>query len=185
MKKYLFAFALTLAVSFNLSSQSSYKYGPDFKIKAPSHMKEMTGLNDEADIQYGNIYRGMYFIVISDDKSQMIDGLKEFGMYNNYESPLNNFSDFMLELYQDEEAMGYMKNIQKEKFFAGDSPSEIIFFESNIYDETTNSNIDIFYSITFIAGKNNFYQVLSWVGKEDKYKYKADLKAIAYSFEEL
>ena len=49
-------------------------------------MKEMSGLNAEAVMEYGNIYRGIYLIVISEDKEQMIDGLKEYGFYDNYKS---------------------------------------------------------------------------------------------------
>ena len=178
-------FTISLLVSLCSFSQSTYQYGPSFKIKIPNHMKEMSGLNAEAVMEYGNIYRGIYLIVISEDKEQMIDGLKEYGFYDNYKSPLNNFSDFMVELYSDEEAMGVMKNMQKEKFFAGDYASEIVFFESVIYDEVSGSNIDVFYSLTFVAADKNFYQILSWIGKEDKYKYKSDLRDIAKSFREL
>ena len=148
-------------------------------------MKKISGLNEDASMQYANLYRGVYFIVIHENKKEIIDGLKEFGMYNEYDSPLSNYTSFMLETYQDEEAIGVMRGLEKEKFFAEQNPGEIISFEANYYDEETAEDMVIYYCMSFIVGEHNFYQIMGWTDVKNKQKYQDDLRSLVFSFREL
>ncbi len=46
-------------------------------------------------------------------------------------------------------------------------------------------NLDIFYSLAYIEGKNRYYQITSWTLSENEYKHKETMRRMIYSFREL
>ena len=93
--------------------------------------------------------------------------LKELNYYEEYVSPLKQFSHSMLELYRESGAFGEMEVLERKMFFAGDSPGEILYFENEWSDEETGNTYDIFYVLAFISGEKDFYQVMGWTSVEN------------------
>tara|TARA_B100001250_G_scaffold381535_1_gene373935 strand:+ start:531 stop:1091 length:561 start_codon:yes stop_codon:yes gene_type:complete len=180
-----FFFVLGFFFFTSLHSQSTYKYGPNYKIAVPDYMKKVSSLNEEASMQYANLFREVYFIVINDNKKEFLDVLKEVGYYEEYVSPLKQFSGSMQELYRESGAFGEMNLLDRKMFFAGDSPGEMLFFESKLFDQDTGITYDIFYVLAFIAGEKDLYQVMAWTSVEKVDKYRKTLENIALSFIEL
>ena len=54
-----------------------------FHVDLPIYMKPMNQLNSDAVLQYGNIYKETYFVVIQEDKNEYVELFKEFGDYND------------------------------------------------------------------------------------------------------
>jgi len=180
-----FFFILCFFLFTSLHSQSTYRYGPGYKIAVPDYMKEVSSLNDEASMQYANLFREVYFIVINEDKKVFLDVLKEIDYYEEYVSPLKQFSSSMLELYRESGVFGEMASLERKMFFAGDSPGEMLFFETKLFDDATGDTYDIFYVLAFIAGEKDFYQVMAWTSVEKAKKYRKTLEDLVFSFIEL
>src|SRR5690606_17492499 len=64
-----------------------------YQIDIPKFMKSTTGLNDEAALQYQNIYREVYTIIIDEPKDEFVDIFKELGSYDDNLSLIDNYRD--------------------------------------------------------------------------------------------
>ena len=134
-------------------------------------------------MQYANLAREVYFIVIDENKKDFIDVLKDLDYYDEYASPLENFSVNMMEYYRENDVFGKMGSMKNAKFFAGDSPAEMFFGES-VFSFDLEPTVYTYMFISFVSGKDSFYQIMAWTLKDGKERYREDLESICLSFRE-
>lgn len=77
--------------SISASNFSTISIDNLYKVSIPKYMKNMPSLHDEASLEYANIFKETYTIVIEEDKQSFIDGFKEFGEYDENLSPIENY----------------------------------------------------------------------------------------------
>jgi len=145
-----------------------------YTLSVPKYMKEMNNLNEEASLQYANVFKEAYTVVIHENKDKFINTFKEFGEYNDDLSVVENYS------------------LTHQNFF-----NEIATVDKIIpYDITTINDldakrikilakvdgIDITYVISHIEGKENVYQIMSWTLPDKIGKYEDTFIKINNSF---
>jgi hypothetical protein len=170
MKKTIL-FLSILCISFHLYSQSfsSQKGGNCFTIDIPDYMTKTYELNDNSSIQYINISKEAYMIVIEDSKEQ----LESKGM--KFVSP----KDFLENFLND-----FKKDNNKRKL------SAYVNFESN---GNKHSQVEFtweqegteFYMLLTIAETNkHFYNIMCWTIMDNKKMLKDDYLKISKSIVE-
>jgi len=170
MKKTIL-FLSILCISFHLYSQSfsSQKGGNCFTIDIPDYMTKTYELNDNSSIQYINVSKEAYMIVIEDSKEQ----LESKGM--KFVSP----KDFLENFLND-----FKKDSKKRK------QSGYVNFESN---GNKHSQVELsweqegteFYMLLTTAETNkHFYNIMCWTIMDNKNMLKDDYLKISKSIVE-
>lgn len=140
-----------------------------YAVAIPDFMKKINGLNDDADLEYGNVYKELYVIVIDEEKSEVEEYINIY-----------DFTEYTELIFE-----GIEYNVDNA------SLSQTQYLNINGYDarlkEITGSvdGISIFYLIGIIEGQDHYYQVFTWTVKEEKYSHMEKMYDIVKSFKEL
>lgn len=163
----------------NLSLESDFdevKINNEYKIMIPDYMSETTSLNDEASLQFQNIFKEAYIIVIDESKEEFISIFKELDSYNSDSSAVKNYRDVQLQsLHQ---GINITKQSAPESTKIGGLDAEVVEIEGNV----TGVNYKIYYYITFLEGKEKMYMAMAWTLDDRKKKYKPTFKQAVQSF---
>ena len=149
-------------------SYSTQKGGHCYTLDIPDYMTKTYTLNDVASMQYQNIQREAYTMVIEDEKSE----LESLGI------KFVDAADFL-----DQFIGEYMVDSQNRK------TSKTTTFNSNgnnaaqLVLEWTDE-IDFYMLITVVETKTHFYKIMSWTLSENKDKLKDDFQKTAKSLKD-
>lgn len=145
-----------------------------FKLSLPIYMKKMTNLNDEAALQYANIYKEAYTIVIYENKEEFVNSFKEYGEYNDDISFIENYAraqtNFITESLTNQQVIPYSLSQ------IGDLNARQIMMKGNVDGE------DIGYVMGYVEGKDNVYMIMTWTLLGRINKYEQTFKDIIGSF---
>ena len=172
MRKTIAIFTATLIlITFKTNAQTAfkqYKAGKIFEVSLPEYMSKTAGINESASIQYKSVLKDVYGFIIFDTKEDL--SLAELNF-----SSLNEFYEYVLgDFLKDEEKRKVSKPIYQTK-----EDLKFLEIEASYYDKE--SEQEIYYLIGVVETKTAYYQVLSWVGLENKDKFKSDFQKILYS----
>ena len=78
------------------SDFKSISINNEYSVKLPKHMKEAKNLNDEASLQYQNIFKEVYFVVIDEPIEEFKEVFIDLGEYNDSLSLLKNYKQIQL-----------------------------------------------------------------------------------------
>ena len=170
MKKiiYLSLVFLSFSSSFSQTVMKEITVGHPFTVALPNYMIRATGLNDVASLQYKNVIKDIYGIVIEDNKEELV--LAEM----NYSSIEEFTGEFAKSFLKDQTSKKLSKPVFTKK-------GEIRFaeFDASFFD--AESEIEIYYLVGVVETKTAFYKVLSWCAVLEKDSYKEDFRKILYS----
>jgi hypothetical protein len=172
VKSLLFIASLLMSTTiFAQSTMKEYKAGHTFNISLPDYMSRTADLNSSAAIQYKNVVKDIYGVVIFDTKEE----LKLLDM--NYTTTNEFYEDFIKDFLKDEEKRTVSTPKSTKK-------GDISFIEvdATYFDKEINNTI--YYLVGVVETKTAFYKVLSWATLENKDKFKADFQKILYSVKE-
>ena len=167
----------------NSPSSSEHLSDTDFKrvkvdslfiLSVPKYMKSMEGLNEEASLQYANIYKETYAVVIHENKEEFIASFREYDEYDESLSVIENYSEVQTKMF--EEALTNPKS----------SPyglTEINGVQARqVAIEGESDGIKIVYLLGFIEGKENIFMVMNWTLQNRFEKYETTFEMINSSF---
>lgn len=150
-----------------------------YSIEIPDYMVSTTALNDKASLQYNNIYKEKYIIVVEDDREQIVKEFKESGIEFEDNEILVQFArakeNFLI---LGDQVVG---EIDRNDLKAGNLAGKLVEFDSRV------SGIpeSITYYIAFIEGADHFYTVMAWTLSRRKKAYSAEVNKMLTSFKEL
>src|SRR5688572_26412269 len=70
----------------------------NYSMGVPKFMTQAKSLNDEASLQYQNIFKETYVIVIDENKQEFIDAYQELESYDSSTSVIANYADTQVQL---------------------------------------------------------------------------------------
>ncbi len=155
----------------------SIEVNNEYKISVPKYMKEAKDLSDEASLQYQNIFKETYFVILDESKEEMISIFQELGEYNNDISVIKNYRDIQLQYLAD--GMDVRGKSEPKSIQIGGLDAETMEFGGNVDDVI----YDIAYFVAFIEGKEKVYMLTAWTLESRKKKYKSTFEKILNSFE--
>ncbi len=156
---------------FAQTSMKEYKAGHVFNVSLPDYMSKTAGLNSAAAMQYKNVVKDVYGIIIFDTKEEL--QLVEM----NYASANEFYEAFIGEFLIDQEKRNVSKPVAQSK-------NGVNFIEADISYFDKDAETEIYYLIGIVETKSSFYKVLSWCTLVNKDKFKADFQKILYSLKD-
>ena len=166
MKKLILLFTFTLLFSCT-SEPETVTVDRLYQIEIPGDMIS-TVLNEEASLQYANVFSEKYLMVIHENKSEWIDLV---GQENYFMQYVNLLTEDLETSYGES---GYISNI-----YLDNSEPAKLFEISGVFD-----GIDIDWNVIYFEGENNLYQIFYWTlaGRDSNMN---ELRSAAETFREL
>jgi hypothetical protein len=148
----------------------------NYSMGIPKFMTKATGLNDEASLQYQNIFKETYVIVIDENKQEFIDAYQQLQGYDSSTSVISSYADTQVQL-----TTSSMNVLAK---------SEVKFFPLNglnaanieIDAELEGIKTPITYFLTFVEGDESLYFVMAWTLQKYKDDYRETFAEMAKTF---
>lgn len=147
----------------------------NFSLELPGNMSRTQQLNDDAVLQYQNLFSELYTVVIEEEDETLTDAYPEiFENDADRYAGLKSYAFLALQAYDS----------------SRDAAEELVLNETTINGAlavTTDLNFTaeghkIYMTFTFIKGQNHFYQMLIWTLQKNQAKFKTDFDKIANSF---
>jgi hypothetical protein len=151
-----------------------------YSMKLPDYLTPGEDLNSEASLQYQNIYKEVYVIVIDESKQDFIDVFKELGTYDSTKSACDNYAEAQMKSIEDNMTTVTSKStIRKAKLGGCDARlADVAGTQEGIEDPMG-------FTVAFIEGKETLYMVMTWTFEKSKDTYQEDMDKMINSFKEL
>ena len=143
----------------------------NYSMAIPKYMSEMKSLNDDASLEYANIFKETYTIVIDEDKEEFINTFQELEIYKDSLSALENYSSFQINSIQES-----LEKADNKELMTGIRNYDSKQFECSGKSE----GINVKYLISFIEGKDDMYMIMSWT-KKNKFKNYENVFNLSHS----
>jgi hypothetical protein len=175
---------LLLTSCFNLKKEESLadtefktvKTGNEYSLDIPSHMKEAKNLNDDASLQYQNLFKELYVVVIDEDKQNFIDTFIEADEYDTTKSVIENYCIVQLKSFGESIEITQQPEPVTLKINGLDAQ------KAQFDGKVEGINAEIAYFTTYVEGKDKVYMIMAWTLKDRKEKYSKILETIGGTF---
>ena len=180
MKKFILLITICtvlLSCGGNSNETQTVKVKNLYAIEIPGYFEKTSGLNEDASLEYKNVFKDIYLIVIDEPKSGFDDVIEENEMTYLYEPNLSGYAKIVKETFENS---GTMDNIPdfKDTVINGLNAK-------TLQCTGTVEGENIYLMSACIEGKNHYYQIVSWTQASNKDDYKKDIDAMINSFKEL
>ena len=176
-KTALFLFLSSLFVACDSDSTQVVKVDHKYSLEIPSSMSENNDLNEDASLGYQNLFQELYIIVIDENKNEYYDVIKENGLDEKYTLNLEGYSNLILK---------NMTSTMKNPVISDPDLTKINGMDARTVSISgTVDGLDIYWVMSFIEGRKQFYQIMSWTLASKKESHKAKLEKMVRSLKEL
>lgn len=153
------------------------KVSGKYSLEVPKYMKRTTGINKHASLQYQDLSKGTYVIVIDEDTTakQMLSKAMALS------------GGSLLEYYRKQKMNQLSKDLQinqqhnSQLVTISGLEAEMLSFDAKV----KNVNTEITYFLTFVEGKKSLYMLMGGTMASQRKKYQYTFEQIAKSFKEL
>ncbi len=145
-----------------------------FRLSLPKYMKVMHNLNEEASLQYANIYKEVYTVVIYESKEEFVSVFKELEEYDDELSILENYKITQQNFFKEIAVIDKIEPYKLKKI--NGLKAKQIKILANV------DGIDIAYVITYIEGREHIFQIMTWTLPSSINKYEDTFLKINNSF---
>ena len=149
----------------------------EYSLALPKYLRKANNLNDEASLQYQNLAREAYVIVIDESKEDIIASFKEAEIYNDSLSPLENYSKYQNEYFNDA--------LNKKTYDSGltdktinNWPAKVMTVEGEYYEV----DFEIAYWIAYIETDEKMYNVMCWTLASKRSDFEETYRKVINSF---
>ncbi|GGB79571.1 hypothetical protein GCM10007424_19670 [Flavobacterium suaedae] len=180
MKKFILLITIStilLSCGGNSNETQTIKVKNLYSIEIPGYFEKASNLNKDASLEYQNIFKDIYIMVIDEPKSEFNDVIEENGMTYLYEPNLSGYAKIVKETFGNSGTMDSIPNL-KDRTING--------LKAKTFHCTgTVEGEDIYWVSACLEGKDHYYQIVSWTQAGSKEDYKPDMYAMINSFKEL
>lgn len=152
----------------------------DYSIGIPTYMTKTASLNDAASLQFQNIFKETYVIVIDESKEEFIKVYEELETYDSTQSVVSNYGNTQIQLITSKlEVVTAKKELKKLKINGLNAAT------TEIDGKVEGVEFPISYFLTFIEGNKKLYMMMAWTMQKKKDTYRSTFNQIARSFKKL
>ncbi len=155
---------------------SRIKIMDEYSMMIPNYMKKTTALNDDASLQFQNIYKETYVIVIDEPKTEFVETFQMLGEYNDTLSVVKNYRDIQLSYMK--EGLSVINESTPVSSDINGLFAEQVMIQAGVPDII----YDIAYFFTFIEGDDKLYMIMAWTLDSSRDKYEDTFAKMAGSF---
>lgn len=174
MRKILLLIALAFyAISCQNSNTFETINVKDYSVDIPTNLSKTENLNKEASLQYQNLLKELYIIVIDESKKQVEKAIKDNGLDQMYSNDFKGYVELMSTNFNN--LIGVKNKTQKDTLI-NSLETKIVKFEAKLEE------YDIFYEIAYVNGIENYYQIMTWTLLSKKEDHEEAMDKMIYSF---
>ncbi len=176
---------IILTVLYTITSCESKLEDTEFKtvrvkgkydIQIPQSMSRTRDLNDDADLQYQNVFTNMYTMVIDEPIEPAAQNIRFEDYYNDTASFVANYLAYQRG-YVEQDLIGATTNTYRETKIHG-----LPAISSSVTGFFADADDDLTYYLTVIEGKKNVFLIMSWTLGSSKDAHVPIFKKISESF---
>jgi hypothetical protein len=149
----------------------------DYSMGVPTYMTKASSLNESASLQFQNIFKETYVIVIDENKQEYIDAYTDLDAYDTTRSIIANYADTQVQSLTANVNVLNKQDVKTFKINGLDAASV------EIESEVEGVKFAIAYFITFIEGPDNLYMIMAWTRQDRKDKYRSTFEQMVQSFQ--
>lgn len=149
----------------------------EYSILLPKYLSKAANLNKDASLQYQNIFREAYVIVIDEPKDGFITVFKELGLYDESLTPLENYSKLQNEHFS--------KSINELTYDSGFSDKKINNLPAkfkNLQAKISGIDFEIIYWNAYLESDIKMYTIMCWTLADRQKKYDDTFTKVINSF---
>lgn len=158
-------------VELNQISVNEYSMG------IPTYMTKTTTLNEDASMQFQNIFKETYVVVIDEDKAEFKKAFAELGSYDTTRSIISNYADTQLQF-----ALENMDVISKEDMKALKIDGRLNAATTEIDATIERVQVPITYFFTYIESDYKLYTIMAWTLQSKKDVHRPTFDRMVRSF---
>lgn len=165
--------------SDNLSEKdfNKIKINDSFDISVPKYMKKMDNLNEDASLQYANIYKEAYVVVTVEDKNEFEKTFKSYKEYDTIKSLIDNYKDARIKMFKE-----IMKIDEIEHYGLKDIND---YNARQFKIKGTIDKIDIFYLMAIVETDKDLYLIMNWTLLDRLKKFESTFEIMTASFNKI
>jgi hypothetical protein len=148
----------------------------DFSLRIPTYMTKATTLNDGASLQYQNMFKEVYVIVIGENKQEFIDTFTKLSNYDTTRSPVSNYADVQVQ------ATSAKMNVISKTDIVRSKINGMRAAKMEMDATVEGISTPITYCLTFFEGKEKMYMIMAWTLQNKKDIYRSTFDKMAKSF---
>lgn len=148
----------------------------EYSMMIPKYMSKSTKLNDEASLQYQNLFKEAYIVVIDEPKEDFIKTFKNLDSYNDSISVIQNYRTIQLGMIH-ENAKIYSQSQPIPMKIDGCEAEQV-----EMVAEVEGVPSKVYYLLTYIEGVHKVYMVMAWTLENRKNKLRPDYSYAISSF---
>ena len=148
-----------------------------YSVTMPSYLIESSDLHDDAPLQYWSKWRALCIIVLDESKNNWSEALEEYDVPEEYTDDLKGYSTALLNDFTGNVSATRLS--EPVDTLINDMPAVLVSFVGKV------DNLDLFYSVAFVEGEEQYYQMILWTTADKEEKHKEVMNQMIYSFEEL
>ena len=152
----------------------------EYSMSVPEYMSKASSLNEGASLQYQNIFKEAYVIVIDEAKDEYIQAYKELSVYDTTRSVISNYADTQIQ--STTSAIDVISKSEITSFKVHGLKAKSIEIDANL--EGVDASITYF--LTFVEGRSNkLYFIMAWTLQDKKDKHRETFKEMVKTFREI
>ena len=179
MKKSLFLFSIVVLFCSCQSGNTlkTVTIEERYSISVPSFLSEGRNLNEDASLQYQNMWKEFYVIVIDESKSELHEALNQANRTEIYSNDLKGYSELLINGF--EQGISVTHKSEPIDTLINNMPAKLLTISGQV------NGIDIFYSIAFIEGEHLYYQIMAWTLLDKRSQHEELMSKVIHSLVEL
>lgn len=148
-----------------------------YMVSIPSFLYSVNDLNSDASLQYMNEAREYYVLVIHEDKAEFHESIYDTELIEMYAPNIDGYANLLIDSF------GYNANVKSKTKVTetqiNDMPARLVNMQASF------DGVDVFCSLAYLEGKENYYQVFAWTLQSNEKEFKSSLNDIAHSLREI
>ncbi len=149
----------------------------EYSILLPKYLKKTANLNENASLQYQNIFRETYVIVIDAPKEEYITLFKELELYDEGLTPFENYVKF-----QNEHFSNSIEELIYDSGFSDNKINNLPAKFRELQAKVSGIDSEISYWNTHLESDVKMYTIMCWTLSERQKKYDDTFTKVINSF---
>lgn len=150
-----------------------------YSVEIPSDLTISTSLNDQASLQYNNVYDEKYVIVIDENKEDFIDILKSLDEYKEGDNLADELANIQISSFGESLTISNQSKVIETEI--NGMSARLFAFDGTI----PGISESISYWTGYYVGKEVLYTVMAWTLQSGKSNFEDEANAILQSLKEL
>lgn len=147
-----------------------------YSLELPEFLTKTSGLNQDATLEYQNLEKEFYIIVIDEPIGEFNKAIQESEIADLYSPDLTGYSLYVSDVFL--ETVDIISETPLTDVTINGLKGKHMEIEGSV------GGVDVFYFYTMVQGAKDYYQVLTWTLLSKKEEHKEEMQKIVNSFKE-